>query len=122
MLDLARRARLQGCSIEETDHGPVPRETHRERRKAWRMLQSKAGVVNKDYLAQKALLKKLDSGQMPLAQLQSRFPADLRFEYTLDTTRRLRELLAGYPFRRAIDVAREIEESGAELPRFRVVE
>ena len=29
-----------------------------ERRKAWRMLQSKAGVVNKDYLAQKALLKK----------------------------------------------------------------
>jgi hypothetical protein len=31
-----------------------------ERRKAWRMLQSKAGVVNKDYLAQKALLAKLD--------------------------------------------------------------
>ena len=28
-----------------------------ERRKAWRMLQSKAGVVNKDYLAQKALLE-----------------------------------------------------------------
>ena len=25
-----------------------------ERRKAWRMLQSKAGIVNKDYLAQKA--------------------------------------------------------------------
>ena len=30
-----------------------------ERRKAWRMLQSKAGVVNKDYQAQKALLAKL---------------------------------------------------------------
>ena len=29
-----------------------------ERRKAWRMLQSKAGVVNKDYQAQKALLSK----------------------------------------------------------------
>jgi len=43
-----------------------------ERRKAWRMLQSKAGVVNKDYLAQKALLKKLDAGQLPLAELQSR--------------------------------------------------
>jgi pyruvate-ferredoxin/flavodoxin oxidoreductase len=43
-----------------------------ERRKAWRMLQSKAGVVNKDYLAQKALIKKLDAGQLPLAELQSR--------------------------------------------------
>jgi pyruvate-ferredoxin/flavodoxin oxidoreductase len=43
-----------------------------ERRKAWRMLQSKAGVVNKDYLAQKALLKKLDAGELPLADLQSR--------------------------------------------------
>jgi pyruvate-ferredoxin/flavodoxin oxidoreductase len=43
-----------------------------ERRKAWRMLQSKAGVVNKDYLAQKALLKKVDAGQLPLAELQSK--------------------------------------------------
>ena len=43
-----------------------------ERRKAWRMLQSKAGVVNKDYLAQKSLLKKLDAGQLPLAELQSK--------------------------------------------------
>ena len=43
-----------------------------ERRKAWRMLQSKAGVVNKDYLAQKALLKKLDAGELPLAEFQSR--------------------------------------------------
>jgi pyruvate-ferredoxin/flavodoxin oxidoreductase len=43
-----------------------------ERRKAWRMLQSKAGVVNKDYLAQKALIKKVDGGELPLAELQSR--------------------------------------------------
>jgi len=43
-----------------------------ERRKAWRMLQSKAGVVNKDYLAQKALLKKLEAGELPLAELQSK--------------------------------------------------
>jgi pyruvate-ferredoxin/flavodoxin oxidoreductase len=43
-----------------------------ERRKAWRMLQSKAGVVNKDYLAQKALLKKIDGGQLPLAEAQSK--------------------------------------------------
>jgi pyruvate-ferredoxin/flavodoxin oxidoreductase len=43
-----------------------------ERRKAWRMLQSKAGIVNKDYLAQKALLKKLDAGEIALAEVQSR--------------------------------------------------
>jgi polysaccharide deacetylase family protein (PEP-CTERM system associated) len=36
------------------------------------------------------------------------------------TTRRLGELLAGHRFRRAIDVVREIEASGAELPRFSV--
>ena len=43
-----------------------------ERRKAWRMLQSKAGVVNKDYLAQKSLLGKLDKGEISLADLQAR--------------------------------------------------
>jgi hypothetical protein len=36
------------------------------------MLQSKAGVVNKDYLAQKGFLKKLDGGQLPLAEAQSK--------------------------------------------------
>jgi pyruvate-ferredoxin/flavodoxin oxidoreductase len=43
-----------------------------ERRKAWRMLQSKAGVVNKDYQAQRALLSKLDKGELPLADVQSK--------------------------------------------------
>jgi pyruvate-ferredoxin/flavodoxin oxidoreductase len=43
-----------------------------ERRKAWRMLQSKAGVANKDYLAQKALLKRVDGGQLPLADLKGK--------------------------------------------------
>src|SRR6201999_3590681 len=43
-----------------------------ERRKAWRMLQSKAGVVNKDYLAQKSLLAKLDKGELQLADLQAK--------------------------------------------------
>ena len=43
-----------------------------ERRKAWRMLQSKAGVVNKDYLAQKAFLKKVDAGEMQLADVQAK--------------------------------------------------
>jgi pyruvate-ferredoxin/flavodoxin oxidoreductase len=35
-----------------------------ERRKAWRLLQSKAGIVNKDYLAQKALLAEFDAGKL----------------------------------------------------------
>ncbi|MFO1486939.1 MAG: 2-oxoacid:acceptor oxidoreductase family protein [Verrucomicrobiota bacterium] len=43
-----------------------------ERRKAWRMLQSKAGIVNKDYLAQKSLLAKLDKGELQLAQVQAK--------------------------------------------------
>jgi hypothetical protein len=36
------------------------------------MLQSKAGIVNKDYLAQKALLAKLDKGELQLAEVQSK--------------------------------------------------
>ncbi len=43
-----------------------------ERRKAWRMLQSKAGVVNKDYLAQKSFLAKLDKGELPLADAKAK--------------------------------------------------
>ncbi len=43
-----------------------------ERRKAWRMLQSKAGVANKDYLAQKALLKKFDAGTITLTDLKTK--------------------------------------------------
>ena len=43
-----------------------------ERRKAWRMLQSRAGIVNKDYLAQKSLLAKLDKGEISLADLQGK--------------------------------------------------
>jgi pyruvate-ferredoxin/flavodoxin oxidoreductase len=43
-----------------------------ERRKAWRMLQSKAGIVNKDYLAQKSLLAKIDKGELPLADAKAK--------------------------------------------------
>jgi pyruvate-ferredoxin/flavodoxin oxidoreductase len=43
-----------------------------ERRKAWRMLQSKAGVVNKDYLAQKSFLARLDKGEVSLADAKAR--------------------------------------------------
>jgi pyruvate-ferredoxin/flavodoxin oxidoreductase len=35
-----------------------------ERRKSWRMLQSKAGIVNKEYLAQKAILADVDGGKI----------------------------------------------------------
>ena len=37
-----------------------------ERRKAWRMLQSKAGIVNKEYAAQRDLLAEVDAGKLPL--------------------------------------------------------
>jgi len=37
-----------------------------ERRKAWRMLQSKAGIVNKEYAAQKAILADVEAGKLPL--------------------------------------------------------
>jgi len=40
-----------------------------ERRKAWRMLQSKAGIVNKDYVAQKAILADVEAGKISLDQL-----------------------------------------------------
>jgi pyruvate-ferredoxin/flavodoxin oxidoreductase len=36
-----------------------------ERRKAWRLLQSKAGIENKDYKAQRALLADVDAGRIP---------------------------------------------------------
>ena len=35
-----------------------------ERRKAWRMLQSKAGVANREYQAQKAILADLEAGKI----------------------------------------------------------
>ncbi len=37
-----------------------------ERRKAWRLLQSRAGIVNADYKAQVELLRKVDAGEIPL--------------------------------------------------------
>ena len=69
-----------GCYIKAEEHGKmkfyaVTRQMVLfaiERRKAWRMLQSKAGVVNKDYTAQKALLAKIDKGELPLADAKAR--------------------------------------------------
>ena len=37
-----------------------------ERRKAWRILQSKAGIVNKEYAAQKAILADVDAGKISM--------------------------------------------------------
>jgi pyruvate-ferredoxin/flavodoxin oxidoreductase len=43
-----------------------------ERRKAWRMLQSKAGIVNREYIAQKAILAEVESGKVSLDDLFAR--------------------------------------------------
>jgi len=40
-----------------------------ERRKAWRMLQSKAGIVNKDYAAQRSILADVDAGKISQEEL-----------------------------------------------------
>ena len=52
-----------------------------ERRKAWRVLQSKAGVENKDYQAQRNLLAKVDKGEVALdnflAKSKELFDAEL---------------------------------------------
>src|SRR5207245_373617 len=40
-----------------------------ERRKAWRMLQSKAGVENKEYKAQRSLLADVDAGRISAEDL-----------------------------------------------------
>jgi pyruvate-ferredoxin/flavodoxin oxidoreductase len=41
-----------------------------ERRKAWRLLQSRAGIVNKDYLAQRAVLARAEREAVPLGELR----------------------------------------------------
>lgn len=43
-----------------------------ERRKAWRLLQSRAGVANTDYEAQKTLLAKLDRGEISLDPIKAK--------------------------------------------------
>ena len=77
-----------GCSIRAEQGGKI--KTYAvsrqmvlfavERRKAWRMLQSKAGVANKDYAAQKALLAKIDKGELPLAEAKAHARELIRVE------------------------------------------
>jgi pyruvate-ferredoxin/flavodoxin oxidoreductase len=42
-----------------------------ERRKAWRMLQSRAGIENKDYVVQKELLHRIDTGEATAEEVLS---------------------------------------------------
>ena len=44
---------------------------HVERRKAWRMMQSR-GIASEDYAAQKALLAKLEKGELTRDDLLER--------------------------------------------------
>ena len=43
-----------------------------ERRKSWRLLQSKAGVENLEYRAQRAILADVDSGELAREELFER--------------------------------------------------
>jgi pyruvate-ferredoxin/flavodoxin oxidoreductase len=43
-----------------------------ERRKAWRMLQSKAGIENRDYKAQRAVLADVAAGRVSRDELFAR--------------------------------------------------
>jgi hypothetical protein len=43
-----------------------------ERRKAWRMLQSKAGIENKEYKAQRSVLADVDAGRISMEELFAR--------------------------------------------------
>uniref|UniRef100_E6Q087 Putative oxidoreductase, Fe-S subunit n=1 Tax=mine drainage metagenome TaxID=410659 RepID=E6Q087_9ZZZZ len=64
--------KLQGDAGTEPEYRALSRQLVLfcvERRKAWRMLQSKAGIVNKEYQAQKALLADVDAGKVSLADL-----------------------------------------------------
>jgi pyruvate-ferredoxin/flavodoxin oxidoreductase len=43
-----------------------------ERRKAWRMLQSKAGIENKEYKAQRSIMAEFDAGRISKEELFAR--------------------------------------------------
>jgi hypothetical protein len=43
-----------------------------ERRKAWRLIQSKAGIENKEYKAQRSILADMDAGKISKEELVAR--------------------------------------------------
>jgi pyruvate-ferredoxin/flavodoxin oxidoreductase len=49
-----------------------------ERRKAWRMLQSKAGIENREYKAQRSILADVDAGRLSKEELFARADELLR--------------------------------------------
>jgi pyruvate-ferredoxin/flavodoxin oxidoreductase len=49
-----------------------------ERRKAWRMLQSKAGIENREYQAQRSILADVDAGRLSRDELFTRAEALLK--------------------------------------------
>jgi pyruvate-ferredoxin/flavodoxin oxidoreductase len=51
-----------------------------EGRKSWRMLQSRAGIAGNDGMVHKALLAKVDSGEIPMANFRARSYAYFREE------------------------------------------
>ena len=76
-LDPAHRAFIPDFGVSITVSDEAGKATHYaisrqlvmfcvERRKAWRMLQSKAVIVNKEYAAQRAILAEVDAGKQPL--------------------------------------------------------
>ena len=76
-LDPAHRAFIPDFGVTITVSDEAGKTTHYaisrqlvmfcvERRKAWRMLQSKAGIVNKEYATQRAILADVDAGKLPL--------------------------------------------------------
>jgi pyruvate-ferredoxin/flavodoxin oxidoreductase len=53
-----------------------------ERRKAWRMLQSKAGIENREYAAQRSILAEADAGKLSREDLFTRGDQLLRERMT----------------------------------------
>ena len=49
-----------------------------ERRKAWRLLQSKAGIENKEYKAQRSILADVDAGKISREDFLARTPELMR--------------------------------------------
>lgn len=92
VLDRTKRSDMEDFSVymevEDTDGNARTISVSRqlvlfcvERRKAWRMLQSKAGIENIDYLAQKDALASFDEDNVPMSdrfgEMRSRFDAAL---------------------------------------------
>ena len=76
-LDKSHRAFVPDFGVyAHTDNGPMLLSKQLvlfcvERRKAWRMLQSKAGQPNVDYKAQQSLIKKANAGELEVSELRS---------------------------------------------------